>query len=811
MATGVAADRWLEPPILFWTVSILVATGLWTIGFKRRSSIFSLIAMMSAIVCLGAAWHNVNWNRMPVNDIYRFADLVGQPIHLHGVVATNPIWVIPDDAKDAAPQSQETRTRFTLTANVIRDGNDLVPVSGRMEVFVNGELHGFVAGDEVAITGNFSRIDSPGNPGQFDFSSHFRGQGINCWMNVANPESITLLNDERNSINSFGGRIKAGLNGLIWKYVSPKQAALASAMLLGNRDQLDFEQREHFMVTGTVHLLAISGLHVGILAGLFLAFVRTGLVPRSAGLLLTAGFVVSYAWLVEFRPPVLRAGILICLYCYCKWIGRESFSFNSLALAALIVMARNPSDLFSSGAQLSFLAVGSLIFGRRWIDLPTSTDPIDILIARSRPWYVKFARSVGRSVVATLMVSTVIWLFAFPLVAARFHVVSPIALIVNPIVLLPVTTALVSGFLVLVFGGWLPPVAMLAGRVCDLSLSALKSSIELGRSVPGGHYWTCGPSEVALVIFYGVLIALFVLRPDGIRCKSTALLLIFWLASAWWIPSFISEYRAQHRTTLVCTMVDVGHGNCVLLELPGGKNILYDCGSIGSVRNAARNASGVLWDRRITHLDAVIISHADSDHFNGLPEISRQFAIDRIVVSNKMLAKRDRNDVTWLLSALEQTGIALESVSAGDELESGSDVRIQVISPPDNVETNSDNAESVVLEIQYAGRRILLTADIDGEPLDILFDSENLSAFDLAMVPHHGSVNSRPAEFLRWAKPEVAVISSRRSVNEWADNGLLPQESDATRVFHTGRDGGVRFTIDSSGTTSVQSYRKDPW
>ncbi len=811
MATGVVADRLLPLSIPFWTIALVISAGLWSYSFRRRNSFFSLLTSLLAIACLGAGWHNVNWHRIPVNDIYRYGELVARPVFLHGTIETNPNWVVQGDPKDVLGNASETRTRFTYSANAIRNGGELVPVSGRIEVFVNGELHGFVAGDRVSIAGNFSRINSPGNPGSFDFRNHFRGQGIDCWMSVTNVEAITLLNESKSTFYSTGGRLKANLNGLIWQYVSPQQAGLASAMLLGNRDQLDFEGHEQFMVTGTVHLLSISGLHVAILAGMFLALGRTGLVPRGIGLLATAAFVVGYAWLVEFRPPVVRAGILICLYCYCKWVGRESFSFNSLAFAALIVMVQNPSELFSSGTQLSFLAVGSLIFGRQWMVWPTSDDPIDVLIARSRPWYIKFAASFGRSIFTSLMVSTVIWAFAFPLVAARFHLASPIGLIVNPLVLLPVTVALVSGFMVLIFGGWLPPVAILAGKICDLSLGFLTSIIEMGESVPWGYVWTFGPTPGALLIFYTVLIGLFALRPDGIPLKPAAALFLVWLVAACWIPSLIDQYQDRHRTTLICTMVDVGHGNCVLLELPGGKNILYDCGSIGSLRNAARNASGVFWNRRIKRLDAVIISHADSDHFNGLPEISRKFAIDRIIVSNKMLARQNRTDVAWLLRAFDENAIVSESVSAGDELVFHNDVTMQVIGPADNMETKSDNEESIVLVIQFAGRRILLTADIEGTPLDALFESVNPSAFDLAMVPHHGSVNSRPDEFLEWARPGLAVVSCRRSVNEGVGKNLPADKAAATQVLHTGRDGAVRFTIDVDGSTTVESFRHNPW
>jgi competence protein ComEC len=811
VATGVVVDRQLEGPLFAWPVIFAFTAALWWLTYRNRQATASLISLLAAIACLSATWHNVRWNPVSADGIVRHADLVARPVFLYGFVDRNPVWVAAENSKTVAGKMGGTRTRFTLSVTRIRDGDTLLPVSGRVEVFVNGRLEGVVAGDRVSVVGNISRICHPGNPGQFNFADYFRGQAIRCWMNVDHVESITVLDRPFRGAETAGGRIKAALDGLIRNYVSPGRAPLASAMLLGNRDQLDQGSREQFMVTGTVHLLAISGLHVGILASLFLVLPATGLVSRRAGLLLTVTFVVCYAWLVEFRPPVVRAAILICVYCYCKWSGRKAFSFNSLALAALIVIVRNPSDLFSSGAQLSFLAVASLIFGRRWMEWPASTDPVDQLLARSSPWYIRSARLVLEKLYTTMMVSTVIWMFAFPLVASRFHVVAPVALIVNPLVLLPVTVALLGGFLVLVFGSWLPVVASMAGSICDGSLHALQTTIEAAEAVPGGHFWTAGPPMVALAIFYSVLAVMFVTRPAGISFKVALTGLAAWLVIACWIPSSVTTLQAKYRKTLECTFVDVGHGSCVLLELPGGRNVLYDCGSIGSSRNAARNAAGVLWSRNVSRLDAVIISHADADHFNGLPVLARQFAMGRLIVSAKMMSRRNRPDVKWLMSAMDRHRLLAETVTAGDSLTIADGVSIRIISPAGDLESQTDNEESIVLEIEYAGRKILLTADVEGRPLARIMNEEKSSACDLAMVPHHGSPNSRPAAFLDWANPKIAVVCSRRSVNEDLERFLGTHQRSRTTVFHTGRDGAIRYIIQPSGEVMSGSYRDDPW
>ncbi len=744
LAAGIIASRIFAPPVAFWCVAAAASGIVWLASFRAGRLVVSSTCLLLMIGAAGGLWHHWNWNYIEARDVGRFSSERAMPAYVRGVISSHPNFVAADLPSRGDANVRPGRTRFTLDVESIRDGIKMVHASGRIEVFVNGRFDEFPAGERVDLAGSLSTISAPGNPGQFDLASHFRGQGVHCWMNIARTEAIMPAPDRPSLWHRPPGIIKARLDAMIWRFVGEDRAALASAMLLGNRGQLDQIEREQFMLTGTVHLLAISGLHVGILAGLFLALPRTGLASRRMSLLLTFVFVVSYAWLVEFRPPVARAAILISVYCYCKWVGRDAFSFNSLAMAALIVMIANPSDLFSVGAQLSFLAVGSLIFAWRWLARPVSDDPIDRLIVRTRSWQSRAIRSVGRKILAATMVSTVIWLAALPLVAARFHVVTPIALIINPLVLFPMTLALVSGLAVMVLG-WIPPLGFLAGWVCNQSLTVMKWLIETSESIPWSYYWTPGPPLASVVVFYAILLMLFVVRPRGVPWPAAAGLLGAWMAIGWGVPAHLTQRAAEQRTTLACTFIDVGHGSCILLELPGGANVLYDCGSMGSPRAAARNASDVLWSRGISRLDAAIISHADADHFNGFPELSHRFPIDRLIISSVMASELANPKIGELVESLRASGIGLvELVATGDELNLAAGVRVDVLNPPRDSRIGSDNANSIVLDIGYRDRRILLTGDLVDEGLESLLRRAAVN-YDVVMAPHHGSPSSRPA------------------------------------------------------------------
>ena len=191
-------------------------------------------------------------------------------------------------------------------------------------------------------------------------------------------------------------RLRTSGSRLLWENLDHRRAGLAAAVLLGERERLEHDRTEAFVETGTIHLLAISGLHVGILVSVFGFGLRLGWVSRGLGLLLIAGLTVFYALLTDARPPVMRAALLVVILCLALYSGRRQLGFNTLATAGLLVLAWNPSNLFRVGAQLSFLAVGTLIcFGPLWIRWQRE-DALAWLIRTTRPLPVRVINWVGR-------------------------------------------------------------------------------------------------------------------------------------------------------------------------------------------------------------------------------------------------------------------------------------------------------------------------------------------------------------------------------------------------------------------------------
>ena len=571
--SGIFVDGWLKiNPACSLSICLIGLSAWWLSLHVVSKPRLASWALLVAIVGLGAGWHHANWNWFSPGEIGRFADQP-QACCLKLDLSSEPSMAVVESPGFGASEALETETRFETQAVALRDGQAWIPVEGNLQLVVHGDASHLYSGDRVLAFGKLVGLNAPGNPGQFDFRVHQRSQRRLASLHVYDVDQIRAESKPQRSA-SWLSRLRRALDSTIWKQLPAAQAGLASALLLGNRSQLSRKRRDRFVETGTVHLLAISGLHVGILAASFLLLMRLPRGDRRVSLWLTIAFVVFYAWLVEFRPPATRASILIVLFCGSRLLGERGFSLNLLAAAALVVLALNPTDLFAVGPQLSFLAVATLTLSSHLVFPVQNVDPLDALIARTRAWPVRGLHSLGRTVNQAFLVSGMIWLLALPLVAYRFHLVTPIALLINPILILPISIALYSGLAILVIGRLVGPVVLVAAWCCRNSLCLVEWLVTACHGLNWGHHWTAGPPGWSVGLFYLLAATLALLLRRRWTLKGLLGLFAFWIVLGWWLPGVLHDHDPD--VSLTCTFVDVGHGGCTLIELPGGNAWVYD-------------------------------------------------------------------------------------------------------------------------------------------------------------------------------------------------------------------------------------------
>lgn len=792
VCAGIVADRAWGMPVGAWSGAAGVAwigwAALWRRGWDRTAG----LVLLASVAACGGLWHHVQWNLFARDDLRCFARRERQPVCVEAVAVGGPQRVPAPEFNPMRIVPSFDQTRVELEVTGIRDGTRWRPAAGRVRLAVEGHLLGIRAGDRLRVFGQVSATRRPQNPGEFGSAAHHRADRRLSQLGSDYPECVRVVRRGSSlSHRRWIDNARTAGRGLLRKHLDDRQAALAATVLLGAREDITDERVQAFLETGTVHLLAISGLHVGIVAGALFWGLRLAFVRRRQAVLCVAVAAVLYTLLTDARPPAVRAMILVLAFCASTYLGRPRLTFNSLAAAALVVLALNPADLFRTGVQLSFVCVAGLFwFAPHWFGAAKGQDVVGRLLREQQTWGARIAWMGWSALRRLTLVGVVMWLLTLPLVMARFHVFTPVAVVLNTVLWLPMAFALVSGFGVLVFGWVLPPVAAVSGWCCNGSLWLLESSVEAARDVPCSHFWVPGPAEWWLLGFYGgagLLAAFPAIRPPRRWCVA---LLAGWVAVGL-IPSALRSREGR----LECTFLSVGHGCATLLELPSGQTMLYDAGCFASPEIGARRVAASLWSRGITHLDAVILSHADADHYNLLPDLLERFSVGAVYVSPVMFEYEDRAIVA-LREAIREAEVPVREIFAGDRLEGGEGCRIEVLHPPRRGVIGEDNANSIVLAIEHRGRRILLPGDLESPGLDDVLAEEPWDC-DLLLAPHHGSRRSNPPGLAAWCRPEWVVISG--SLDSYQPETAATYRAAGAQVLVTAEVGAVTLRVDPRG------------
>ncbi len=729
----------------------------------------------------------------------------------------------------AARAAGKFQTILQVSIETLRIGYQPESFSGRALVRVDGDCASLLPGDHVKMLGQISLFSPPTNPGERDVREWAVRNDLQCTLQVDGLDDVTLIDDSGAGHGytwwQRGGRIVARLAGSaresILRQISPDQQGLALALVLGQRDLLDRTTAESLLVTGTAHLLSVSGLHLGIL--LVLARIIAGLLrmPLKTQWVFLAAVTLFYVAITGGRPPVLRAAILLATVILSTAMARPNHPINSLSLAAILLAWWMPTAVFSVGMQLSFLAVATLLTcGRpraRGQTLASQSveleNQFDELARQSLGRTQRWLRWCGSGLATAIWYSGCVSVITLPIVWNQFHVVSPISVLVN-VVLSPLMVVALSGGVSTVLAGWtFAPLAIIPGWVCSRVLYVMRWVIDLAAAVPGGHAWLPSPSVFWVVMFYAVLLLIVAVRPSGHRRMSIAVWSIVWFTVAWWTATTPSP---QAEGVYEATFVDVGHGTATILRPRRDEVWLYDCGWMGNFHQSSRKVDDVLWSMGVTKLRGIMLSHADADHFNALPGLAKRFSIGCIITPPGMLSGEGAM-LTRTRSVIQEYGIPVYEVDRDGSLASRlhldqtpawlKDVR--VLHPPAVPLDASDNANSLVLQIDHGGRCLLLPGDLEPPGTAVLISTPRPRPGGVMMAPHHGSLRMDADAVLQWARPRESIVSGGKRAAKPAVTQMLAAAGGGVHV--TAIEGAIRVRIDADGHVEIRSWLDDPW
>ena len=790
--------------LVCWCLAAVALVG-W---LALRSGTLATPLLLAAVAAAGAAWGDASWRWFPATDLAWSLSTVPRPVAVEGTIVeglrTRPLPADPLRGGGRPPTHE-----CVLRVEAVRDGAAWRRAEGEALVVLDMPP-ALEPGTRVRVWGQALRPAAAGNPGEFDRRGRAREDRRLSVIRASGPGTVEPIGQASGFAlaRALDRLSRAGVAALE-RNVSPRRSALAAALVLGARDGMPRESTESFMVTGTVHVLSVSGLHVVLLAAGLFALCRGLRVPHGASLAAVVVLTTLYMLLVGADTPALRATLLVWLGCLGGALGRSGGGLNALAAAAIVVLAWHPAALLRVGTQLSFLSTAVLVAAtsataaRRRVD-----DPIARLVDRSRSPWERWLVRAGRTLADALLVGGAVWLATAPLVAASFHLVSPVGLSLNPIIAPLVALAMVGGFVCVLaapVSGW---VAAAAGGACDVALVGVEHAVAAGAALPGAFAWVAGPPAWWVAGWYAAAIAmlLFLAPPRLGRVSTWAAAALGWSA----VGLAATGLAPAPRPVLTVTAAAMGHGCGVLVRGPAGGSLVYDAGRLGAGEAAGRGLSSLLWSEGVSRVDTLVLSHADTDHFNGVPDLLERFPVGRAVVPPAFLTSPSPA-VAEVLRLLDRTGVPVTAAVEGDEIDLDPLCRVRILHPPAEsaIDTlRSDNETSLVVALESAGRRVLLTGDLEGTSL-ARFVERGPGRCDVLFAPHHGSLEGLPTALARVTEPAWVVVSGAGGPR-WPEVEAAWERATPTPARVVRTEGAVRLRL-RADVVRVERFQEGAW
>jgi len=735
---------------------------------------------------------------------------------IRGLLVTDPYINRNENWKFARFKFTDPDTSFYLKISELKTVDGWANVDGTIRVQVAEPILDLKAGDYIQAYCWLDRFKPSTNPGQFDTAKYLARKNVFIAASIKSRDGIELLKDRPASIfkkikSIFRNKATQALLG--GPFPEDQSEGLLQALLLGYRRNVDSATYEAFRRTGLLHFISLSGMHLGILVGIIWWLCKTiGLAKRSRAVVCIIAIGV-FLVIVPPRAPTLRAAIIAWVFCLSFFFRRRPNSINTLSLAAIILLLIRPTDLFEAGWQLSFSSVLGLVLfchrihfflyekitGLSWYKKAPKTRPFFRIASRPGPYLLRLF-STGITA----------WLGGAGILLYHFYTINLLTSVWTVIVFPLVAGILTIGYLKMVLSFLLPTVASILGifvtGLADLLIRIVKLIAYLDFSqILIGHV------PLALIIlYYGfILFAGFIYfrRPllKKTICTVLFVAIIFSLG--------VIKWQRIHHDNLVITCLDVSHGQAILARLPGRANVLFDAGSLHKSDIGRRTVAPFLDYAGINKIDAVIVSHNDIDHINGVPEIVEHCEIGAVFANDAFFSKTDSwGTAKFLNDRLFEQGHEIKSLGENLNLQSPADIKI--LWPTKQFSQDyelSDNDKSMVCLIEFADKKILLCSDIEkfaqGELLRLYPD---LKA-DVVVVPHHGSAKTAEPNFLESLDADIFICSCGRNQYEkqQVNSELVEpviENKDNSRVFYTARDGAITIRVEKDGTITTDVF-----
>ena len=736
---GIAlADRWPQPAWL--AISAAGATGVLLLIWRNAW----VCRVFAGVVFF--ALHVLRQQGAAV-DFARTLESGAQTAEATGVVWSEP--------ESFAGGRGEKRARFELKLRTLHADAEDVSVGGLCLVRWSGAAPKY--GDVVSLKGAARPLAGVRNPGEFDNAAWLRRHGVNFEIATRNESDCEIAGTgEGSPIQVFAIAARAWVKERLETGLSdaPEETALIESMVLGMRGETPAEMKAMFQKTGTLHLFAVSGLNVAMLAAIAWYLLKPLRISRAASFFVIMPLLIAYAIATGLGASCVRATVMAGFFLAAPLAGRPAVPLNSIAAAALAILAWETNELFSPGFQLSFVLVLMIMLlaepiARRVerIARPDDFIPVELWTASQKArmalWKI-FSQATGVTVAA--------WLGSLLFMAGYFHLISPVAIVANAI-------AVPLAFFVLSLG----LMSLLVGFVSVPLLSVVNCA-----------NWVC--AKLLLLV-----VALFARVPGG---------------------HVYVEYPRSGPTPLCeITALDVGQGAAIHLRAGGG-DWMFDCGHL---RDYERTVLPYLRSRGVNRLDGLILSHGDSSHIGGAIPLLADFSPAWVADSPFLDRSSSRRDLHVEIATHRQ---GRRIFKRGDEAALSPGVKLRVLYPPAEITRNSADDKALVCSVEADGLRVLLMSDAGFFTEQWLLANEPDLRADVLIMGWHDKDFSGTPDFLSKVQPRAVICSeppfgtTPEKFATWA----TPLEQKGVRVFPQQQCGAVQIELRAAGEVRVTPF-----
>ncbi len=792
----------LGAPLWLAILIAIAATLSFVVGRPHSGTALALLAIGAAA---GTCVHDVLDPPRDAIDIRRFGD--------------NGKCAIEGRLVREAERYQGRLHLYLKVEAASRPGEPPAPASGliRVTLLKPGDYR---IGNKVRLTAKLRLPRNFGNPGEFDYEAYMAREGVAATAVVTNDSAIAVIDRPGVFPWSAFESIRARIGTLIDSNLGYPEREEMRALVIGDPGGIGRELRQTFALTGTVHLLSISGLHLSLVAAAAFAAMRVmlSLVPTltirgwtNKAAAFGAGLaVVGYGAIAGHNVATARALVMVLSYVAAVMLDRRHEVMASLALAAMVICLLLPGSSADIGFQLSFVSVLAIVLGMRRYEAwrQRYREKAQLFPQRMRR-LTQIAAGVGGYVAVSF------WALAgtAALTAYHFNQFSTVGIIANAVVV-PIMGGFgtVGGLCATLVSFFFPPGGALMMRLAGRCLAVGTALARWFASWPGAWVRVFTPTPIEVVLVYASLL-LWLSAPlkttaarSGRATGSLALTGGRWrrrclamVLAALVVDGGYWTWDRYLDQALRVTFLSVGQGDAAVVRFPGSRVMLIDAG--GSFSDefdpGERMVAAYLWSRKIMRVDYLVLSHPELDHFGGFNFIARNFS-----PSEFRTIAAPSPDVKYeaLLEVLAAAGVRLRLMDSAAAPEQIGGVGVVCLNPaPAPGPRRNDN--SMMLMLSIGPNRILFTGDVEARGEEGAIARGHELRATVLKAPHHGSDTSSTPGFIAAVRPAVAVISlGYRNRYEFPSAAVVRRYRDAgARVLRTDECGAVTIAASASG------------